>query len=215
MSDINDYAMILGCSEYDILFQNPPVPLLAAIMPWDETTDEYFITHMPDSLVPTSDNGKKPRLTIAHEWKGERTKRFQNKSVYLHDYYKDEVMAVFWDHSCDLPVNNMMLAGAIQIVDAEPLRTKTISKDCFGHFSYSMTTEGELLYGILYQSGKNNYTMESLNFGTLTNLQLLWAAPSLMFIERPDLRGVKIVERPTPKLKEVIGTKVRGGGGSI
>jgi hypothetical protein len=29
----------------------------------------------------------------------------------------------------------------------------------------------------------------------------------LMFIERPNLRGVKIVERPTPKLLEVVGTK--------
>ena len=211
MSDINDYAMILGCTEYDILFQNPPVPLLAAILPWDKNTDEYFTTDMPDSKIPTSNNGEKPRLFIAHEWSTERTKRFENKSVYLHDYYKDEVMAVYWDQSCDLPQINVMLAGAIQIVDAEPLRTKTISKDCFGYFSYAMTTDGELLYGILYQSGKNNYTMESIDFGTLTNLQLLWAAPSLMFIERADLRGVKIVERPTPKLKEVIGTKVRGG----
>ncbi len=209
--DAQDYADILGCNPWDIMYQNPPVPLLAAILPWDKTTDEYFADHMPDSLVPTSDNGKKPRLTIAHEWKGERTKRFQNKSVYLHDYYKDEVMAVFWDQTVDLPQYNIILAGAIQIVDAEPLRTKTISRDCFGYFSYAMTTDGELLYGILYQAGKNNFTIESVNFGSFTNLQLEWAAPSLGLITRPDLRGVKIVERPTPKLKEVIGTKAQSG----
>ena len=209
--DAQDYAEILGCNPWDIMYRNPPVPLLAAILPWDKTTDEYYAKNAPDSKIPTSKNGGNPALFIAHEWSTERTKRFENKSVYLHDYYKDEVMAVYWDYSCDLPQINIMLAGAIQIVDAEPLRTKTISKDCFGYFSYAMTTDGELLYGILYQSGKNNYTMESVDFGTLTNLQLLWAAPSLMFIERADLRGVKIVERPTAKLKEVIGTKAQSG----
>ena len=209
--DAQDYAEILGCNPWDIMYRNPPVPLLAAVMPWDETTDEYFTTHMPDSKIPTGDDGGRPRLFVAHEWSTERSKRFENKSVYLHDYYKDEVMAVYWDNTVELPQNNIMLAGAIQIVDAEPLRTKTISKDCFGHFSYSMTTEGELLYGILYQAGKNNYTMESINFGNYTNLELEWAAPSLMFIERPNLRGVKIVERPTAKLKEVIGTKAQSG----
>ena len=75
-----------------------------------------------------------------------------------------------------------------------------------------MTKDGELLYGVLYQAGKNNFTIESVNFGLFTNLQLEWAAPSLALITRPDLRGVKIVERPTPKLKEVIGTKAQGGG---
>ncbi len=209
--DAQDYAEILGCNPWDIMYQNPPVPLLAAVMPWDKTTDEYFAKNAPDSKIPTGDDGGKPRLFMAHEWSTERSKRFENKSVYLHDYYKDEVMAVYWDDSCDLPVNNMMLAGAIQIVDAEPLRTKTISRDCFGYFSYAMTTDGELLYGILYQAGKNNYTMESINFGNYTNLELEWAAPSLMFIERPNLRGVKIVERATAKLKEVIGTKAQSG----
>ena len=75
-----------------------------------------------------------------------------------------------------------------------------------------MTTEGELLYGVLYQAGKNNFTIESVNFGSFTNLQLEWAAPSLALITRPDLRGMKIIERPTPKLKEVIGTKAQVGG---
>ena len=210
--DAQDYAEILGCNPWDIMYQNPPVPLLAAVMPWTEATDQYFLDHGPNSRIPTSNNGKQPRLTIAHEWISERTTRFQNKSVYLHDYYKDEVMAVYWDHTVELPENNTYLASAIEIVDAEPLRTKTISRDCFGYFSYAMTKDGELLYGILYQAGKNNFTVESLNFGSFTNLQLEWAAPSLALITRPDLRGVKIVERPTPKLLEVVGTKAQGGG---
>jgi transcriptional regulator with XRE-family HTH domain len=210
--DAQDYAEILGCNPWDIMYQNPPVPLLAAIMPWDEITDDYFVKNAPDSKIPTSDNGGKPELFIAHEWSTERSKRFENKSVFLHDYYKDEVMAVYWDHTIDLPENNTYTASAIEIVDAEPLRTKTISRDGFGYYSYAMTEGGELLYGILYQAGKNNFTIESVNFGTHTNLKLLWAAPSLALITRPDLRGVKIVDRPTPKLNEVIGTKAQVGG---
>ena len=207
--DAQDYAEILGCNPWDIMYQNPPVPLLAAVMPWTEATDQYFLDHGPDSRIPTSDNGKKPRLTIAHEWQGERTKRFQNKSVYLHDYYKDEVMAVYWDNNIQLESTSAYYSSAIEIVDAEPIETNTISRDCFGFYSYVMTKAGELLYGVLYQAGRDNFTIESVNFGSHTNLELQWAAPSMALITRPDLRGVKIVDRDIPNLTAFSGTRTR------
>ena len=205
--DAKDYAEILGCNPWDIMYQNPPAPLLAAVMPWTDATDQYFLDHRPDSKIPTSSNGKKPNLTLAHEWIKGRTKRFANKSVYLHDHYKDKVMAVYWDNnvSTNSPID--YYSSVIEIVDAKPIETNTISRDCFGFYSYAMTKAGELLYGVLYQAGKNNFTIESVNFGSHSNLELQWAAPSMALITRPDLRGVKIVDRETPNLTAFAGTK--------
>jgi hypothetical protein len=69
-----------------------------------------------------------------------------------------------------------------------------VDKECLGHYSIVKTKAQHLLYGVVYQTGRNRFSVESNNFGTHTNLELEWGCPIVSMIIRPELREMQWVD---------------------
>jgi hypothetical protein len=63
-----------------------------------------------------------------------------------------------------------------------------------GHYSIVKTKTNNLLYGIVYQSGRNRYSIESQYFGCHENVELEWGCPIINMILRPELREMQWVD---------------------
>ena len=188
LGDAEEYAKILKCTPNEIFFANPAIPILGIAQIWTDVTLKY---KPDDSLCRGSLDGADPTLNLSQRFLSERTKKFKNKAVYLHDYYRQNTGAIYWNMSENLDHPAAWQHGNLDIINLDPAIDKRVDPNCFGHFSVCMAVNDELLYGWLYQSGKNKYTVESEYFGNHKDIKLKWACPVITMILRPELRGLE------------------------
>ena len=195
MGDINDYAKILGCTEFDILFKNPPIPVMGCVHAYSDECLQLQKKQFPKSqLIEQAENGKL-KTTLAHLWVTERSQPYKDKAIYLHDYYDQNTFCVYWDLD---GINDSALDwqdGMIEFFDSTGFETNSVTKDSLGEYSICKLKTGEIVYGVLYQTARNRYNLESLRQGSHFDVQLEWACPSITMMTRPELRGVRWVDR--------------------
>ena len=207
LDDAEKYAQILKCKPQEILFANPPIPLLAVVQSWNEadwSDEEEF----KQSILPySSANGEHPKLCLSHLFDKPTVKKYKDRVCYMHDHYTTDTMAVLWDFNTDDvdDIMNEFFNGCIEIVNTAGMSRMTIDKECFGKFAYCYTSNHDLIRGLLYQSGRKKYKIESKHFGTHDNVDLLWACPIINLVVRPELRGVEWAEEKTDIIKKRMG----------
>ncbi len=193
LGDAEEYAKILNCTPQQIFFSAPPIPVLACVFPWDDECGEKFKQIAPEMVV--SHKGGHPELVLGHSGgKMERMARYQNKAIYMHDYYYQDSMCIYWDLSDDLDHPSAWQHGNMDIVDMDPMQRGVVSKDCLGHYSIVKTKKNFLLYGVVYQTSRTKYTVESAYFGRHENVELEWGCPIVSMILRPELRDMQWVD---------------------
>jgi len=201
LSDAEDYAKILKCKTMEIFFANPPIPILTVVNSWQDDSTEYCKS--AKSIMLGADNGKNPPLICSHMWSTERSQKYANKAVYMHDYFADDMMAMYWDLA-DIPDHSSSwMNGMISILPRTPAIKNIIDHRALGNHCCVMTEDDELLYGMLYQSGRNTYSMESWYFGHYQNLKIKWASPTIVMVEHPDFHGVVWADMETDTLLKI------------
>ncbi len=191
LGDAEEYAKILKCTPNEIFFANPAIQILGVVVIWNETTS---IWKPEDCIAFGSLNGGDPTLNLASSFKSDRMQRYKNKAVYMHDYYSQNTGAIYWDLSDDLDHESGWKQNNLDIINLDPAIEKRVDPTCFGHYSVCMTESNELIYGELYQSGKNRYSVESRHFGSHEDIKLKWACPVITMTLRPELRGLEWVD---------------------
>lgn len=191
LGDAEEYAKILKCTPNEIFFANPAIPILGTVVIFNETTLQW---KPKDALAFGSSNGGDPTLNLAMNFKSERMQKYKNKAVYMHDHYSQNTGAIYWDLSDNLDHKASWQHGNLDIINLDPAIQKRVDASCFGHYAVCMTESNELLYGELYQSGKNRYSIESLHFGNHKDIKLKWACPVITMVLRPELRGLRWVD---------------------
>jgi DNA-binding Xre family transcriptional regulator len=201
LGDAEEYAKILNCSPQQIFFSAPPIPVLACVFPWDDECGEKAKKIAPHLI--NSNNGKNPTLVMGHSaGHMERMLPYQDKAIYMHDYYLHDTMCVFWNMTDDLDHSSGWMNGNLDIVNIDPMQRGVVDKECLGHYSIVKTRDQHLLYGVVYQTGRNRYSLESNNFGTHTNLELEWGCPIVTMIIRPELREMQWVDYDVTNYRE-------------
>ena len=181
LADAEEYAAILKCEPQQIFFSNPPIPILA-------TVQNVETAHCKVDLKSLTDIS----LVLCQHLNKDGRKKFHNKSIYLHGYYNHSTMCVVWDLDSNIEHKANWQHGNLDIVNADPIWHKYVDKNALGgHYCIAMTDNGRLLYGELYQTGRNKYNINSWNFGTYENLKLKWATPIVDMVIRPELKQVE------------------------
>ena len=191
LGDAEEYAKILKCTPNEIFFANPAIPILGVVVIWNEDTLKF---KPEDCIAFGSLNGGDPTLNLASSFKSDRMQKYKNKAVYMHDHYSQNTGAIYWDLSDDLDHESGWKQNNLDIINLDPAIEKRVDPTCFGHHSVSMTESNELLYGELYQSGKNRYSVESRHFGSHKDIKLKWACPVITMVLRPELRGLTWID---------------------
>tara|TARA_S200002703_G_scaffold148836_1_gene145888 strand:+ start:250 stop:1032 length:783 start_codon:yes stop_codon:yes gene_type:complete len=191
LGDAEEYAKILNCTPQHIFFQFEPVPVLGVV----KLSSQCGWTAEQFALLKQE---KKPQLVVCHHFKRPEMKHYQNKAIYVHDYYDPNTMAVYWDVN-DFDDGRVVSAGAwqhgmLEMVDIAGAVNKEVNPDSFGNYCYCMTKEGVLLYGMLYQSSHKTYKLTSNAFGTHDDIELQWACPVINMILRNKVRQVEWVD---------------------
>jgi hypothetical protein len=132
----------------------------------------------------------------------ERMAPYQDKAIYMHDYYMHDTMCVYWNMKDDIEHPSAWMNGNLDIVNIDPMQRGVVDKECLGHYSIVKTTNQHLLYGVVYQTGRNRYSLESNHFGTHTNLELEWGCPIVTMIIRPELREMQWVDYDVTSYRE-------------
>jgi hypothetical protein len=192
LGDAEEYAKILNCTAQQIFFSSPPIPVLAAVFTWNDCVTKQ--AEKSAQMLLGSHGGKNPELIMGHRLELPRMAPYRNKAIYIHDYYYEDSMCIYWDLSDDLDHPSAWQHGNLDIVNIDPMQRKIVSKDCLGHYSIVKTKTNNLLYGIVYQSGRNKYTIESKHFGCHVNVELEWGCPIINMILRPELREMQWVD---------------------
>jgi hypothetical protein len=191
LGDAEEYAKILKCTPNEIFFANPAIPILGVVVIWNEDTLKW---KPEDCIAFGSLNGGDPTLNLGSSFKSDRMQKYKNKAVYMHDHYSQNTGAIYWDLSDDLDHESGWKQNNLDIINLDPAIEKRVDPTCFGHHSVSMTESNELLYGELYQSGKNRYSVESRHFGSHKDIKLKWACPVITMVLRPELRGLTWID---------------------
>lgn len=205
LADAEEYAKILNCTPQQIFFASPPIPVLAAVLHWNDDCTTQAEKKAP--LLLGSHDGKNPELILGHRFETPRMSRFKNKAIYVHDYYSQDTMCVFWDLSDNLDHPVAWQHGNMDIVNIDPMQRGVVDKDCLGHYSIVKTTTNNLLYGIVYQSGRNRYTIQSNRFGCHENVKLEWGCPLISMLLRPELREMQWVDYDVTAYREKMMTQ--------
>ena len=163
LGDAEEYAKILNCTAQQIFFSSPPIPVLAAVFHWNDDCTAQAEKSAPRLLG--SQDGKNPDCVLGHRLELPRMEPFRNKAIYIHDYYGVDTMCVYWDLSDNLDHPAAWQNGNMDIVNIDPMQRGVVDKECLGHYSIVKTKTNNLFYGIVYQSGRNRYSIESLHFG--------------------------------------------------
>ena len=201
LGDAEEYAKILNCTAQQIFFSSPPIPVLAAVFPFDEECGKNLIKIAPE--IVESHKGGYPELVLGYAGgKMERMAPYNDKAIYIHDYYYQDSMCIYWDLSDNLDHPSAWQHGNLDIVNIAPMQRNIVSKDCLGHYSIVKTKNNILLYGVLYQSGRNRYTIESQYFGCHENVELEWGCPIISMILRPELREMQWVDYDVTAARE-------------
>ena len=192
LTDAEEYAKILNCTPQQIFFSNPAIPIIGAALHWNEACTVHA-NEMSDILLGSHQGGN-PELALCHRMEQPRMSKYENKAIYVHNYYQQDTMGIYWDLSDDLDHPSAWQHGNIDIVNADPIWRNVVDKNCFGRYSLVKTKSGNLLYGIVYQSSRKKYTLESNFFGCHENLELEWACPIISMLLCPELNEMQWVD---------------------
>ena len=169
-----DYARVLNCSPYDIMFEAQPMPIVG----WCHIDGEGKI----DRNV-----GKK---NYGH--------------VYSHTYRPAETGIIHWSMDDEYDGIWGYLKNGLESVLLDPIKNNYVHNDAKGFECYALTSEPyefgcsgkktRLAAGILYPEPGGVYTIHNGDRNeTLRGQKLVWATPVLSLILRPDLRDLKII----------------------
>lgn len=200
LGDAEEYAKILNCTAQQIFFSSPPIPVLAAVFTWNDSVTKQ--AEKTAQILVGSHNGGNPSLVMDHRLEQPRMAPYKNKAIYIHDYYGVDTMCVYWDLSDNLDHPSAWQHGNLDIVNIDPMQRNIVSKDCIGHYSIVKTKNNNLLYGVLYQSGRNRYSIQSNNFGCHENVELEWGCPIINMILRPELREMQWIDYDVTAYRE-------------
>jgi len=161
-------------------------------MPWNEACTVHA-NEMSDILLD-SHKGGNPELAVCHRMEQPRMSKYENKAIYVHNYYQQDTMGIYWDLSDDLDHQAAWQHGNIDIVNADPIWRNVVDKNCFGRYSIVKTKSGNILYGIVYQSSRKKYTLESNFFGCHENVELEWGCPIISMLLCPELSEMQWID---------------------
>ncbi len=173
LKDAEEYAEILGCSVYQILFTTTPVPIIG----------KAHIHH--------------PNIVIRDFTSAE--KRFGNAYAFMSN--TDEVCFMCWTVSDDYTGPWEHWNNSLTSLLINPIENKYVHKECFQHMSLCKLAEPmhvrgyerTWLAGVLYPQPKGLYTIDmKAEDEVVSNVKLEWASPELAVVHRPELRNIII-----------------------
>ena len=88
LTDAEEYAKILNCTPQQIFFSNPAIPIIGAVMFWNEACTVHA-NQMSDLLLD-SHKGGNPELAVCHRMEQPRMSKYENKAIYVHNYYQQD-----------------------------------------------------------------------------------------------------------------------------
>lgn len=171
LAHAEDYARVLNCSPYDIMFEALPMPIIG-------------MCSIDAGGVITRTVGKK---NYGH--------------VYSHTYRPAETGIIHWFMDEEYQGIWQYLRGGLESVLLEPIKEKYVHPDAKGYECYALTEEPydyygnstRLAAGMLYPEPGGVYTIHNGDRNeTLRGKKLIWATPVLSMIMRPDLRDFVI-----------------------
>lgn len=171
MQDIRDYADILGCSSFDIMYRSQPMPIVGIGTCVD---DDAWISYT-HALTPDT-----------------------AECLYLHGSNEKNLSVCKFDFPSEYQGRFKWMDGCYEVFDSNPAIEGSVSKDALMKPCLVRTVAEDLFCGTLYpQPGSHKYSLVQMSGSAnkiLTDLELEWAAPVLRYIIRPDLEGAKVVE---------------------
>jgi hypothetical protein len=173
LSHAEEYARVLDCSPYDIMFEAEPMPILGKC-------------HI-------NAEGKIER----------RYKKESYGKVYSHTYRPAKTAVVTWTVAREYTGPWNYWGKAVESVLLDPIKNNYVHDEAIGHECYAYTEqpivgqtgiETNLVAGVLYPQPGGLYTMHNgdLNM-TCKDQKIVWATPVLSMIMRPDLRKLEII----------------------
>lgn len=172
LSHAEDYARVLNCSPYDIMFEAKPMPIVGACT--IEADGKIF-----------REVGKK-----------------EFGVVYSHTYRPDETGIIHWSVADEYLGPWQYWKSSLESVLLDPIRNKYVHKEAVGHEAYVLTEKPYKYYdhstrlaaGVVYPEPGGVYTIHNGDTDmTLKSQKLIWGTPVLSMIMRPDLRGLEII----------------------
>ena len=207
--ELTKFAKVLNCSAMEIMFKQPPMPLLAV----NRANFRYIYDpeHANSEYKKLLDQQK---MRVVWRFAADYNAKYRNKVVYMDHSFDPNVMCALWDLDVNHPdspdefLDYAWLDGAIELVDFTGMIENRIDQNAINHHSYCMTEDNVLHYGVLYKKVPNarTWSVHSRLFTEQHNLNVRWACPALGLITRPELRNIRFetVENQTSKMLEGI-----------
>ena len=207
--ELSKFAKVLDCSAMEIMFKQPPMPLLAV----NRANFRYVFdpTHNNPEYKKILDQEK---MRVVWRFAADYHQKYRNKVVYMDHSFDPNVMCVLWDLDVNHPdspdcfLDYAWLDGTIELVDFTGMIENRIDQNAINHHSYCMDENNVLHYGVLYKERPNarTWSLHSQLFAEQHNVNVRWACPSLGLITRPELRNIRFetVENETSKMIEGI-----------
>jgi hypothetical protein len=173
LSLAEDYAHILGCTAYDVLFQAAPVPIIAeCTLRTDKKVKRNFLT---------ARKGKVYGSTLASD----TAAIIWSKDSDYHGIWDDWASAV--EYVCLSPITQKYIGQKAIMNWAYCLLENPIPFE-------DDDDPQQIVAGFLYPEPDGLYTIDNKYIGKrLTNQKLIWATSRVAVSFRPELRGVEIV----------------------
>lgn len=88
---------------------------------------------------------------------------------------------------------NSFMDGAILMIDVRPIQNQNIPQSAFGKNSIVKTDDGKILQRAIFPSHDGKFTLVSLGGAVTSDINLKFACPVLMRVERPEFSGFEII----------------------
>ena len=180
LQDVNDYARILKCEPHEIAYTSPPIPILGV---W--YTD------------PATKNMK-----LINRFQNDTT--YQKKGIRLHGNYSEAWAAIYWklDQNTQSPWRHFH--DSLTMIRISSVADNKIDQDAIMNKCYVMTRAGVMLSGVLWPQHHNAlYTLTDVvgvpeENRILNDLDILWAAPVVWFLQQRRLENIVMVDYGSP-----------------
>ena len=181
LQDVDDYARILRCKPHEIAYASPPIPIIGA---W----------------VTDIDTGK---TKIATRFRTQ-CKRFSKKGVLIHGNYNQDWACIYWDLEQNTQSPWRQNHAALTFINIKSVAEDKIDQRAIMNKCYIMTKQGVMLSGVLWPQHHNEFYTLTEVVGVpeenriLTDLDVLWAAPVVWFLQQRSLESVVMVDYESP-----------------
>ena len=185
LQDVDDYARILKCQPHEIAYTSPPIPILGA---W--VTD------------PATGNMK-----IANRFLS-ACSRFSKKGVLIHGNYNEDWACIYWDIDQNTQSPWRHHNDSLTMIKIGSVADNKIDQNAIMNKAYVMTKAGVMLSGVLWPQHHNAlYTLTDVigvpeENRILTDLDILWAAPVVWFLQQRNLVPIVMVDYESPFIKK-------------